>query len=119
MRPYYDHAGITIYHGDAREVLPQLEQLPACITDPVWPNSVFPGVVDPRALFAEACNLLTCETLVVHLGCGSDPRFLGAVPDRFPFIRVCWMRYARPSYRGRVLVASDVACFTIRRQGRG
>lgn len=27
MKPYYDHAGITIYLGDCREILPQL---PAC-----------------------------------------------------------------------------------------
>ena len=25
MKPYYDHAGITIFHGDAREVLPTLD----------------------------------------------------------------------------------------------
>jgi hypothetical protein len=25
VRPYYEHAGITIYHGDCREVLPGLE----------------------------------------------------------------------------------------------
>lgn len=25
MKPYYQHAGITIYHGDCREILPQLE----------------------------------------------------------------------------------------------
>lgn len=24
MTPYYDHAGVTIYHGDAREILPTL-----------------------------------------------------------------------------------------------
>ena len=24
MKPYYEHAGITIYHGDCREVLPSL-----------------------------------------------------------------------------------------------
>lgn len=24
MKPYYEHAGITIYHGDCREILPQL-----------------------------------------------------------------------------------------------
>lgn len=24
MKPYYEHAGITIYHGDCREVLPEL-----------------------------------------------------------------------------------------------
>jgi hypothetical protein len=27
MKPYYEHAGITIYHGDCREVLPQLQPL--------------------------------------------------------------------------------------------
>lgn len=26
MKPYYDEAGITIYHGDCREVLPQLNR---------------------------------------------------------------------------------------------
>lgn len=25
MKPYYDEGGITIYHGDCREVLPELE----------------------------------------------------------------------------------------------
>lgn len=25
MKPYYEHSGITIYHGDCREVLPQLD----------------------------------------------------------------------------------------------
>jgi len=24
MKPYYDHAGITIYHGDCRDILPRL-----------------------------------------------------------------------------------------------
>ncbi len=110
MKPYYERAGITIYHGDCREILPQIENCPpACITDPVWPNSVFPGVADPQGLFAAMCAVLPSRTLVVHLGCTSDPRFLLAVPSRFPFVRVCWLRYARPSYRGRVLVASDVA----------
>src|SRR5208283_3645823 len=87
MKPYYDHAGITIYHGDCREVLPQIEQPPSCIVDPVWPNSVFPSVADPFLLFAETCDLLTVKTLIVHLGCASDPRFLCAVPKRFPFVR--------------------------------
>lgn len=25
MKPYYQHAGITIYHGDCREILPTLD----------------------------------------------------------------------------------------------
>ena len=28
VKPYYEHAGITIYHGDCREILPQLLQKP-------------------------------------------------------------------------------------------
>ena len=24
MTPYYEHAGITIYHGDCREILPHV-----------------------------------------------------------------------------------------------
>lgn len=31
MKPYYEHAGITIYHGDCRELLPQLEDSSASI----------------------------------------------------------------------------------------
>lgn len=36
MKPYYEHAGVTIYHGDCREVLPTLKPLSvdAVITDP-------------------------------------------------------------------------------------
>lgn len=36
MKPYYEHSGITIYHGDCREVLPCLAAGVAdvCITDP-------------------------------------------------------------------------------------
>jgi len=25
MKPYYERAGITIYHGDAREILPAID----------------------------------------------------------------------------------------------
>jgi hypothetical protein len=46
---------------------------------------------------------------VVHLGSDSDPRFLSAVPDRWPFFRACWLDLACPSYKGRLLYTSDVA----------
>ncbi len=35
MTPYYDHAGITIYHGDCREILPRLE-FDMVLTDPPY-----------------------------------------------------------------------------------
>ena len=35
MKPYYDHAGITIYHGDCREVLQRITA-DALVTDPPY-----------------------------------------------------------------------------------
>ena len=36
MKPYYEHAGITIYHGDAIDVLPKLSVFDALVTDPPY-----------------------------------------------------------------------------------
>jgi site-specific DNA-methyltransferase (adenine-specific) len=37
MRPYYDHGGIGIYHGDARELAPYLLSLPSVLAlDPPY-----------------------------------------------------------------------------------
>lgn len=35
-RPYYEHAGITIYHGDCREILPTLAPVDLVLTDPPY-----------------------------------------------------------------------------------
>jgi site-specific DNA-methyltransferase (adenine-specific) len=37
-KPYYESEGITIYHGDCREILPWLEA-DSVITDPPYPNA--------------------------------------------------------------------------------
>lgn len=34
--PYYDEGGITIYHGDCREILPLLDPVDVVITDPPY-----------------------------------------------------------------------------------
>jgi len=37
VKPFYEHAGIRIYVGDCREVIPQLqESFDACVTDPPY-----------------------------------------------------------------------------------
>jgi site-specific DNA-methyltransferase (adenine-specific) len=36
MRPYYEHAGITIFHGDCREILPHVEHCDLLLTDPPY-----------------------------------------------------------------------------------
>lgn len=35
MTPYYEHAGITIYHGDCREVMPHVTA-DVLVTDPPY-----------------------------------------------------------------------------------
>jgi len=36
MKPYYEHNGITIYHGDCLEIMPQLEPVDLVLTDPPY-----------------------------------------------------------------------------------
>lgn len=36
MKPYYEHAGITIYHGNCMEILPTLERVDLIISDPPY-----------------------------------------------------------------------------------
>lgn len=42
MKPYYDEGGITIYHGDCREVLPELA-FDVVVTDPPYGIAYSPG----------------------------------------------------------------------------
>lgn len=36
MKPYYDEDGITIYHGNCLDVLPLLDRVDLCLTDPPY-----------------------------------------------------------------------------------
>ena len=108
--PYYEHGGITIYHGDCRDVLGDLGPVSSVVTDPVWPNrpaDLFPHVA-AGPLLRETLTLIDAERIVIQVGCDTDPRFLDAVPGRWPFLRVCWLRYACPSYKGRILNTGDI-----------
>lgn len=103
----------TVVCGDCLELMKSIPDgaVDAVVTDPVWPNSSprLIGADRPYELFEDAAPHLsrTGKRLCVHLGCNSDPRFLK--PVTLPFFRVCWLDYARPDYRGRLLYASDVA----------
>ena len=48
MKPYYDHDGITIYHGDCREILPPLEPVDLVLTDPPYDIVATGGGIAPR-----------------------------------------------------------------------
>ena len=112
MKPYYEHAGITLYRGDATELTSTLDnQHDTTITDPVWPNASpsLPGSGDPFGLFNAVMSQLKGERLAVHLSSTSDPRFLCGVPEQWSFFRSVNLEYAIPSFLGRVLYSHDVA----------
>jgi DNA modification methylase len=111
-KPYYQDEWVIIYHGDAREVLPTIENA-EIITDPVWPETKVNiiGADRPYSLFKEFIQALPASTirLAIQLGCDSDPRFLKAIPRRFPFLRACSLEYTVPSYKGNILNTGDFA----------
>lgn len=81
-------------------------------TDPIWPNSSveeFKGI-DALKVFRKTAKYFPkiADRVAVHMGCDSDPRFLEAIPKEMKFFRVCYLRYAVPSYKGRVLYDGDI-----------
>lgn len=101
-----------LYRGDCREIVSDITA-DTIITDPVWPNCTtkLKGSDDPQGLLSYCLNNSnpTVDRLSIHLGCGSDPRFLAAVNrKRWEFFRVVYFRYIRPSYLGRLLMNADI-----------
>jgi DNA modification methylase len=79
MKPYYDDGhGIRIYHGDCRDVLPQLEGVDLVLTDPPYPDyyeelyRYRDGILDPLEVFA-------CRQLVFWSGRADFPLSFTAV----------------------------------------
>jgi hypothetical protein len=115
VKPYYDHAGIQIYHGDSRDVdlLYAIGRVQTVITDPVWPNAtaVLQGMDDPFGLLRSSLShIQICNKpirIAIQLGRDSDPRFLAAVQE-MPFFAVCWLDCAMPHYKGRLLAGADI-----------
>jgi len=113
LKPYYQDNAVTIYHGDCREILPTLPAVATIITDPVWPGTAVKlfGADDPSRMFAAMWSSLPAlpQRAAIHLGCGSDPRFLCGVPVGLAFFRVTWLPVIRCSYQGRLMNTGDVA----------
>lgn len=113
MKPYYQDSHCTIYHGDCREILPELPVADVLITDPVWFNSLscLHGADDPKSLLAEMFSALpgVRSRIVIQLGSDTDPRQLNAVPSEFRFLKASRLRYALPTRKGRILYDFDIA----------
>lgn len=88
VKPYYEHNGITIYHGDALFVLPELQNIGAIVTDPPYSSG---------GAFRSDRVRGTVEKYV-HSGTQAyRPEFAGDNRDQRSFLAWCslWLAAAR------------------------
>lgn len=116
MKPYYESGGITIYHGDCREIFSEIGHVDTVLTDPPWNRvrgakdlgfEIVQGNSRATELWSEVTPLLQCKRLLVWLPCHSDPReWLNGIG--LPYLRTVCIRRAIPGYYGRILQDLEV-----------
>lgn len=99
MKPYYDHNGITIYHGDCRDILPSLPKVDLVLTDP--PYGVSKASWDrevPKEAIKQAWEITTGGMLCFWsaFDLNSIPELLGQSPKNTivwwkPNLPALWM----------------------------
>lgn len=70
MKPYYEQSGITIYHGDCRDVLPSVSA-DVCVTDPpygvgyesAWGGTSFGPITGDEAVSVDWLAMVRPDTL--------------------------------------------------------
>ena len=108
IRPYYDHAGITIYHGDCREILPLLPKVDLVLTDPPYGVGMEYGDGTEDTIDASFSRILDIvlaaerisPIVLTTVGCFEiEKRLYSAHP---PVWRLCWRKgiTSRPSAVG-------------------
>jgi len=120
MTPYYGpHAGITIYHGDALEVLPTLEPVDVVVTDPpygigaTWKGGIGRGWARARAQAQERNewdeSRPSGDTFKLILSRCTEAIIWGGnyFADLLPPSR-CWLVWNKPE-RGFTLAEAEVA----------
>lgn len=95
MRPYYEADGITIYHGDCREVLPYLEPADMLFTDPPYGVGYRGGhfhsgdvrIIRQRdALAGDEDTRLVCETVPLMLAATTGPLYVWCAGTRLHYV---------------------------------
>ena len=99
-----------IITGDCLEVMKDWpDNSVIVITDPVWPNCDIWPEIDAEKLFAAASKYIEriSHRAIIILGYNTNPSLLHHLD--MDFIRVCYLRYARPNYAGRLLGGAEFA----------
>jgi len=90
MKPYYEHAGITIYHGDCRDVLPTLPRVDLILTDPPYELTATGGGIGARRKYL--------ADIAGHIDNGFDMDLLRSYPN--------WMCFCSKDQMPRLIFAA-------------
>lgn len=101
MKPYYQHAGITIYHADCFDVLHNLSGIGAVVTDPPYSSG---------GAFRGDRAQLTTTKYVRSDTAAYRPEFAGDNRDQRSFLAWCtlWMNAARQASTPGAVLASFI-----------
>jgi len=99
MRPYYEDAAVTIYHGDCREILPTLGQVDLVLTDPPY-GIGFPAQPTKWQrrnghMPVEWDNHTADSALAQAMECGDDQVVWGGQYYSLGFART-WLAWVKP-----------------------
>lgn len=103
MKPYYESGGITIYHGDCREVLPSLALVDLVLTDPPYGvemnygggyKDTFPEWVE---LIDSALPMLRAKSRATLLCTSKIEGEAHLWKHHTPDYRLCWYKGAMPT----------------------
>lgn len=103
MKAYYDHNGITIYHGDCREILPELPKVDLVLTDPPYGISGGKGTINKKRgkakyttnLFDDTPEYVMSVVVPVIAFCQSISKRMILTPGN-----KMMFRYPEPTYVG-------------------
>lgn len=107
MRPYYERDGITIYHGDAFDILPVLSAVDAVVTDPPYSSG---GAFRGDRMATTLQKYVSSDATAQRTGFA----FSGDNRDQRSFLAWCalWMNAARMA----TAAGATIAVFTDWRQ---
>lgn len=107
MKPYYEHGGIQLFHGDCREILPTVGS-DVCIADPTYGFNAYP--TDKDGFFSELASFVKRVRSSAIFGypeqlCGFCTREVMPQPSEW----IVWMPPNKPGNRGIPLPKSHEA----------
>jgi len=106
MKPYYQDEWVTIYHGDCRDILPELPKVDLVLTDPPYGvgidyASYDDALKDTTAMVIDFIKMAVTKSDIVMFTAGKWDTELSLYQKFPPRWRLCW-------YKGSQSTASAV-----------